>query len=126
MNATVVKRASFDAAHFLPNHPGKCANMHGHHWVVEIGIEGLVDEKSGMVTDFKNVKTLLSPIIEGFDHQVLNEFLDQPTAENIAQYIFGIVRGNLEDVISPTPIHVKFVRVWETEDSMAEVGTRGT
>ena len=125
MRATVVKRVSFEAAHFLPNYDGPCRNTHGHHFVVEIGVSGEVDKETGMVIDFKHLKQALEPIIDKFDHHLLNDTIPNPTAENIASYIFDLLQGGLAADWSPDSqdysIVVEFVRVWETEDSYAEV-----
>ena len=48
----VSKRVSFDAAHFLPGYVGKCSQMHGHHWIVELAVAGEVNLETGMVIDF--------------------------------------------------------------------------
>ncbi len=124
----VSKKISFDAAHYLPNYPGKCKNIHGHHWVVELGVEGPVGE-DGMVADFKWLKDALEAICGKFDHTCLNDlglsFSSNPTAENIIRYIeekflYEWIQGPGEDV------RLEFIRVWETEDSMAELKkTRG-
>jgi len=111
MEAIVVKRVSFDAAHFLPNYEGACRNMHGHHWVLEVGIRGKVRD-DGMVVDFKVVKDILQPFINNFDHQLMNDTIENPTAENIALY----VKGKIKNVDG-----VEFVRVWETNENYAEV-----
>jgi len=50
----VTKQISFDAAHFLPNYDGKCANMHGHRWTIEVAVAGSVHE-DGMVMDFSKL-----------------------------------------------------------------------
>lgn len=117
MRATVVKRVSFAAAHFLPNYSGKCKNLHGHTWSIELGVSGIVDKESGFVIDFSELKEGLQPILDSFDHHLLNDIIANPTAENIARFIFDkivyFLRGR--------GLKVKFVRVWETEDSYAEV-----
>lgn len=117
MKATVVKRVSFDAAHFLPNYPGKCANLHGHHWVVEVGISGKVGE-NGMVIDFGEIKSGLKPILDNFDHRLINNVVPNPTAENIASYIFNWVSSNWPVVVEGG-VTIEFIKVWETEDSYA-------
>ena len=111
MKATVVKRISFDAAHFLPDYPGKCKNLHGHHFVVEVGVSGEV-EKDGMVIDFGQIKEFLQPIVDKFDHHLINDTIKNPTAENIAIYIKDRLGVDKK---------IEFVRVWETEDSYVEV-----
>lgn len=118
MKATVVKRVSFCAAHFLPNYKGKCKNMHGHTWSIEVGISGEVDSESGMVVDFVWLGNVLKPILENLDHHTLNDIIANPTAENIASYIYDRipVSSNLNQ-----PLKLEFIRVWESPDSYAEV-----
>jgi len=123
MKALVVKRVSFDAAHFLPNYPGKCSNIHGHHWVVEVGVRGEVGvsgvRENGMVIDFSALKDSLQPIIDNLDHHLVNSVIPNPTAENIAIYIRDwLTRW----ATGKEAFELEFVRVWETEDSYAEVG----
>ena len=116
----VSKKISFDAAHFLPNYEGRCRNMHGHTWVVELGVKGKVKE-DGMVIDFILLKEFLEGWVrEVFDHKLVNEVIKNPTAENIALYISKIwvkwvEAKRLQDV------SLAFIKVWETEDSMVMV-----
>lgn len=115
MKALVVKRVSFCAAHFLPNYEGNCSNIHGHTWKVDVGVEGPIHRKSGMVIDFKVLKEFLEPILEDFDHNCLNGLIPNPTAENIAVYILKLMKAQV--------VGVKFIRVWESETSYAEVSS---
>lgn len=113
----VAKKCSFDAAHYLPNHAGKCANLHGHHWVVELGVRGEVKPETGMVIDFQVLNRFLKVLVDKYDHALLNDFITNPTAENIASEIKSYwERGALEEVVE-----LAFVRVWETENSMVEI-----
>jgi len=115
----VAKRCSFDAAHFLPDHPGKCKNMHGHHWVVELGVEGKVDSETGMVIDFSVLDAFLKEmVVKRFDHTLVNDLLENPTAENIAERI--VLSWELWREEHCLAVKLAFVRVWETEDSYAE------
>lgn len=117
MKATVVKRVSFDAAHYLPHYDGKCKNLHGHHWLVELAVNGTVDRETGMVIDFTILKDFLKrEVVDKFDHHHVNNTITNPTAENIAAYILG--RWNDQSGYTPK---LEFIRVWETEDSYAEV-----
>ena len=73
MEITVVKEFSFAASHFLPNHPGKCQNLHGHTYKLQVGVRGKVDPETGMVVDFGKLKNLVEKtIIEKLDHGYLN------------------------------------------------------
>lgn len=114
---TVVKRVSFDAAHYLPNYKGKCANMHGHHWVVELGVKGLIGE-SGMVIDFVLLKNFLEDeVVKVFDHKLINDIIPNPTAENICLWVKEAFRTWGWSV---TKCKLDFIQVWETGDSYAE------
>ncbi len=68
---------SFDAAHFLSGYDGKCSNIHGHRWRVEIEIQGKELKNSGqergMLTDFSIVKKDLKEITDSFDHRLIVE-----------------------------------------------------
>ena len=115
MVVTVSKKIGFDAAHYLPNYLGKCKNLHGHHWIVEVGCAGPVVEATGMVVDFVEMKDFLRWVEEKFDHRLINDTIPNPTAENICKYIYDefnlwcIARG----------LTCRFIKVWETEDSYA-------
>jgi 6-pyruvoyltetrahydropterin/6-carboxytetrahydropterin synthase len=125
MDITVYKRAGFDAAHFLPNYVGKCSVMHGHHWVVEVGIRGLLDPKTGMVVDFTRLSAFLKEdIVTTLDHHTVNDTVPNPTAENIAFWVakrFRIILPELYPESRYILPRLAVVRVWETEDSYAEV-----
>lgn len=116
MRALVVKRLNFDSAHFLPNYDGPCAHMHGHRWVLEIGIEGEINKESGMVLDFKILKEITKPLVEYLDHELLNTYIQNPTAENICVYFLDWIKKEL-----PKEVKLAFIKVWESEDSYAEV-----
>ncbi len=104
----------FDSAHFLHGYNGKCANIHGHHWVVEVKISGdklqESGEKRGMLLDFGDFKRAVKELAEGFDHTLIYEkntlkpatiaalkeegfsLLEtnfRPTAENLAAHIYA-------------------------------------
>ena len=55
----VVRRFRFEAAHHLPRHEGKCREMHGHSYELIVTVERPVDEYSGMVIDFSDLKRVV-------------------------------------------------------------------
>jgi 6-pyruvoyltetrahydropterin/6-carboxytetrahydropterin synthase len=115
----VVKSEIISSAHFIKGYPGKCANMHGHNYMVEVGVEGPLD-KTGMVIDFSILKSFLHEIEEEFDHKIVNNVLgEQATAERMAQYIFDKLKEKITFLSSK--LKLSFVRVYETPDSYAEV-----
>ncbi len=115
MRMTVVKSISFDAAHFLPDYKGKCSNTHGHHWIVELAIEGEVNKNTGMVIDFALLNGFLKHIEDQLDHTLINDTIPNPTAENICLFVADELRGD-DWGFAP---NWKFIKVWETENSYA-------
>ena len=121
MKVTVSKTVGFEAAHFLPDYVGKCANLHGHHWKVEVGITGSVNPETGMVVDFSTLKAGLKPILDNLDHGLVNTIVKMPTAENIGLYIFNWLDTYWIPSLLEEEISIEYVKVGETEDSCAEV-----
>ncbi len=111
MRTKVSKVFYFDAAHRVKEHAGKCKNLHGHTYKLVVTLEGKV--ASGMVMDFDEVKKIVNPIVERYDHADLNEYFDTPTVENIARSIYDEIRKNTEKVVA--------VQVWEGRHNYAEV-----
>lgn len=122
----VGKTFSFDAAHQLPNHEGKCRRLHGHTYKLEVEVEGLVKEPvgeaprsdEGMVIDFSILKAIFKEHIEPLvDHQFLNETIPVPvtTCEMIATWIRDTFLLHLPEAMPVT------VRLWETPTSYAEI-----
>ncbi len=80
--------AYFSAAHSLPRHPGKCRNLHGHTYRVEITVEGDKKPDTECVADFSDLKSELEEVLELLDHRYLNDIIDYPTSENIALFLW--------------------------------------
>jgi len=110
----------FASAHCLREYKGKCENMHGHNWKVRAAFCGTELDKTGMLFDFTDIKAHLDKIMNYLDHQFLNDIPPfdavNPTAENIAAYIFS----ELKKFETPTA-KVCEVEVWESETSSAAV-----
>ncbi len=109
----------FSSAHQLIGYEGKCENLHGHTFKVQILLSGENLDDLGMLFDFKRAKLLLKDTLEEFDHKNLNTLpffaKENPTAENIAKQIFF----SLSDKISKEKIKLEKVIVWESEKSCA-------
>lgn len=96
---TLKVEGAFEAAHQLPDYPGKCARLHGHNWGVEAVVKGRELDKLGMLVDFKTVKKALNNVLDRYDHRFLNELVPfntgvNPTAENLARIIFTELEDN--------------------------------
>ena len=102
----------FEAAHFLPKVPPghKCARMHGHSYLIEIGVEGEIDPELGWIVDFADIDEHASRLVRQLDHHVLNEIegLANPTSELLAAWWWHRLAPHLpqlfEIVVSETPI----------------------
>ena len=107
----------FAAGHALRNYKGKCENVHGHNFRVQVTIEGERLDETGMLVDFLDVKGLMQDVIERLDHQFLNEVspfdVKNPSAENIAEYFHQEMTGGLST--TPVPVRIREVKVWETD-----------
>ena len=109
---TLTLRHKFDAAHFLPNHEGKCKNLHGHTWKVEIVVEGAIDARTAMLVDFSDLKDAVDDL---FDHSLLNDMIENPTAEAIAEFLYWEIHELLRTLDNEP--HIEEVTVWESEDA---------
>ena len=117
MRTSVTRSFRFEAAHQLPWHPGKCRDLHGHSYRLEVTVEGPLNE-SGIVIDFGDLGDIVERhVVEPLDHAYLNDLIENPTAELIAQHVWK----QLETLDLP----VRRVRLWETADCYAEVSASG-
>lgn len=117
MNYKVSVVKTFSAAHCLREYKGKCENLHGHNWKVCVTVTEHTLNKTGMVMDFADVRVMLDRVLEKLDHTYLNDthpfVAVNPTAENIAEYIFRQLQA--------AEVKVESVQVWESENSFATV-----
>jgi len=95
----IFKEFTFEAAHRLPGVPAghKCARLHGHSFRIELHLTGPVDEQTGWVMDFGDIKSAFQPLYEQLDHHYLNEIdgLENPTSEVLAKWIWDGVKPSL-------------------------------
>lgn len=119
---SVTKIFTFDSAHRLDDYVGKCANLHGHTYKLEVTIKGLTDSR-GIVVDFGDIKQIVNEqIIAKYDHQFLNDLMDfNTTAENMVVHFFEIIDNYLKQLDNPTPVRLLRCRLWETPSCYAEI-----
>lgn len=133
---TLQTNASFDSAHFLKGYEGKCSNIHGHRWTVEITVAAEDVEREGqirgMVVDFRTLKEDLKQLADELDHSLvieegslkektksalleenfrIVEFPFRPTAENLAEYFY--------DEMEKKKYQIMLVKVYETPNNCA-------
>lgn len=108
---------NFASAHQLIGYEGKCENLHGHTFKVQVFLCGEKLDNLGMLFDFKKAKAILHEILESFDHKNLNNLKyfenENPTAENIAKTIYKLFSDKIKN------IKVSKVIVWESEKTCA-------
>jgi 6-pyruvoyltetrahydropterin/6-carboxytetrahydropterin synthase len=109
------KSFTFEAAHVLPNHPGKCSRLHGHSYRLDVTLEGPLQAEgpaAGMVEDFEVVSRVVkAAVIAELDHRSLNELIENPTAENIIRWVWGRLEPELPLLTELT--------LWETRKACA-------
>jgi 6-pyruvoyltetrahydropterin/6-carboxytetrahydropterin synthase len=111
--------SSFAAAHSLRQYKGKCERLHGHNYRIHVTARASSTKSDGMVIDFGILKSITNEIVEQLDHNFLNEIKPfdeiEPSAENIASFIFFEVERRLEG--HAALLHS--VAVWESDTSIA-------
>lgn len=133
----VTKQFSFEMAHALTDYPGKCRNIHGHSYRLEVTVTGNRLESSGIVIDFKQLKDIVNQtVVEPLDHcLVLSERTDlelqrllkkefdkvaivpfQPSTENLLEYMATRIVPEL-----PGNVSISSLKLQETEQSWVEL-----
>lgn len=115
---TITVSSEFSSAHALRGYKGACEQLHGHNWKVVVSVSSHSLNEIGVVMDFKELKSLLNMVTEGFDHRVIND-LDHfssvnPSSENIARCIYVSLSKLL-----PKGLTLESVMVSETAGSSA-------
>ena len=109
----------FSGAHRLRYLHGKCEELHGHNWKVEVSVVSNRLGKEGTVLDFGILKQRLEKVLKALDHTFLNDLPYfsgiEPSSENIAKYIFDRLKNELKG----QPGVLKKVSAWESETSRA-------
>ena len=107
------------AAHQLREFSGKCENLHGHNWKIEIYVSGRELGPNGILIDFKQVKDSAHKIIQELDHTYLNDLKPfeeiNPSSENIARLVFS----SLSRELNTDKIQVSKVTAWESDSACA-------
>lgn len=139
-NVRVTKIFDFEAAHALWNYDGKCKNVHGHTYILEVCVVGTpihddLHVKNGMVVDFGDLKKWVKDhIVEVYDHSLMiyensvEEYKSladahhklhllpyQPTCENMV-IAFAEILNN----VLPKEIALHHIKLYETRNSFAE------
>jgi len=134
----VSKRFRWEAAHRLPWHTDGCQHLHGHSYVMWIELDGTPD-KRGMVIDFKDIKEVIKPLVDAWDHAILVDETDHDlleaidllqskhytfpydtSSENVCLYVADYLKRNALELLKSHRITSMAIRVQETETCYAE------
>ena len=111
--------SEFSSSHQLRGYEGKCENLHGHNWKVEMHVKGAGLNNIGLLIDFKELRKILNHVVNPLDHVFINEIkpFDEinPSAENIAKYIYQ----KAKDELKGKNVDIYKICVYETPKSMA-------
>lgn len=132
MQIRLYKEVSFDASHRLLHYSGKCHNLHGHRWRVEIWLSGETNTQTNILVDYNEIKSF----VNRYDHQIILNESDpmvprieefhpvittpgDPTSELIA----FLIRDSIESEYSSSGqnVRVDTIRVWESPTCYAEL-----
>ncbi|MFC1645907.1 6-carboxytetrahydropterin synthase QueD [Candidatus Omnitrophota bacterium] len=109
--------SDFSSAHNLRGYKGKCEDLHGHNWKVEVFVSSNNLDNIGMVVDFKVLKKALGQVLKKLDHSYINKLpyfrKTNPTSESLAKYIFNSLQPKIKN------IKINKVTVWESDTSAA-------
>ena len=141
----VTKEVTFDSAHMLSNYRGKCANLHGHTYKLQVSIEAPLQSKGNeecMIMDFNNLKNVIDTITNAFDHAIIfsdmgyrseaeNALMDWAdkygmtyvvisAGKSTSECIATEIKARLSCYFAEIPVPDITVRIWETPTSFAE------
>ncbi|HEX3001088.1 MAG TPA: 6-carboxytetrahydropterin synthase [Methanoregula sp.] len=132
MKTGIYKEVQIDTSHRLLHYHGKCANLHGHRWKIEVWMEGEPAPDTQIVIDY----SLIKKVVEKYDHQIILNKEDpmvpriaefhpvittpgDPTSELIAVLIRDDIHRTCHDM--GLKAMVTKIRVWVSPTSCAEI-----
>jgi len=131
----IAKDFRWEMAHRLQCHKGKCFNLHGHSYKMQIEFEGNINTDTGMVLDYFDVKDIVSPLVDELDHTVIiwekdSILIDKISElnsahvivpfETTAENLVGYFLKKIAEAKLPKEVTKIKVRVCETENTYAE------
>ena len=110
---------TFSAAHQLRGYKGKCENLHGHNWKVQVHVVAQHLNDIDLAIHFHDLKAMAKEVLAPLDHSMMNEIFPfteiNPSSENIARWIYD----SLAKKINAEHIKVSAVTVWESDSASA-------
>lgn len=116
MKVKLTKLFRFEASHCLDHLPKEhvCNHMHGHSYRVKVEVSGEVDQDTGFLIDYSDIKEIVQPIIDQLDHGHLNDIegLEITSAEYLAAWLW--------DKIKPKLTQLSKITIYETDSTSCE------
>jgi 6-pyruvoyltetrahydropterin/6-carboxytetrahydropterin synthase len=96
----VRRQFEFEAGHHLPHHNGKCGQPHGHSYRLVVSVDRPIEPVSGFAMEFGDLKRIVHrEVVDELDHRDLNDVIENPTAERIAEWIWRRLHGQLAGLV---------------------------
>jgi 6-pyruvoyltetrahydropterin/6-carboxytetrahydropterin synthase len=113
----ITREFTFDSCHKLIDYVGKCANLHGHTYHLQISLKRRINPETGMVIDFGDLNRIVNELIlDKIDHVYLNDVMDiNPTAENMVCWIWKQLEKE------PIGELLNKIKLWETPNSFVTI-----
>lgn len=112
-------QTKFSAAHQLRNYNGRCENLHGHNWKVDVYVTAEKLDDVGLAVDFRVLKDTTNGFLDQIEHKFLNDIPPfnemNPSSENIARWLYLGLSNKLND----GNVKVSRIRVWESDNAAA-------
>lgn len=138
----ITKEITFDSAHMLSYYDGKCNNLHGHTYKLQVIVEGIPGNESCMLVDFNELKSIIqNTIMENFDHAVIfsepiyrdeaeealykwaikykKKYLVIQSGKTTCECLAPMIRDNLQ-IVMGSRFNIG-IKLWETPTSFVEV-----
>ena len=111
---------NFSSAHQLRGYRGKCENLHGHNYKIEIYARGNELNNIGLLVDFVELKQAADDLVTYLDHKNLTELepfvvAQNPSAETVARFVLEKLAAKIND----ERVQIYKVRCFETPTSVA-------
>ena len=118
---SITKVFTFDCSHHLKDYPGKCKNIHGHTYKLEVTLKGTPD-KNGLVIDFHDLNDIVeNEILSQIDHKYLNDIFDfNPTCEMLGLWIWDKLLKKVEGL----ECNLEKLVLWETPTSYITIDAK--
>ena len=117
VNSSITKKLVFDSAHYISDHDGKCKNLHGGRYNIEISLKDRIDPMTGFIIDYSLIKKITKNlIINKFDHKTLNLTCSELAWRSSTEFLAIVI---WEILIEYLPSLSK-IKIFETETSFCE------